>query len=899
MASQNIARLGVVLGLDTAEFSAGIDKAISENKKLKTQIQRESNAAAKEIVALKYATEDYNKSLTKTEQIQREITSGKFANAAQELKNKLLEQAKAYDAVAASAAKAQAVQGGLGTNAATAGGLNAQQKAALGYQTTDIITGLAGGQNPMLVLIQQGGQLRDQFGGFVPLFRAITSVITPMNVAIVAAGAAIIGTAYAVYQAKEALKDFNNTIALTGNYANLTYDQFKQVSVELGKFAEISTGSANDIYKALVASGQFTSKAIGSVAKAIAEVSRLSGVQAKDVAQQLISSFDGSASSAAKLNAQYHFLTAAQYNQIEVLEKTGKTQEAIKLTADLLTKSLEGQAEKLGFAEKAWLNFKNAIASALSLFDEKTIKQKVEDIEKTIAKLSEQIAARSKMQGGTPAVQAAIEQGTAVLKAELAKQLAAREKLWAEEAQKEYEATKKSEDAAKNATEIKSRIAAGGYEKEQALVAQNEKIKNDIAFQSAVYGAGEVERIEKESLKKLSDAYAEYIAANKKELGVFNALRLEQYKLTLLQISQWETQSKQAISDREYKTVKDRQIASRDELDSQIERINLYKENIFISEQDLNLQLAKLKTQQEIEKINRIAGLSDRQRAELIKNETELLNKRLLVAGSEANRSEVLRLKQRQISDEESLKVEEEKLRIYEKNLLISDADYRIEVSRLETAKKIAEIRQNEKIGDPGAREQLAQREEMLQKQREGIIQLSERLNVLRDVNRAVFQDMENAIVNFVKTGKLNFKSLAQSIISDIMAIYVKAQFLQMFKGAGNMFSSLFGGGGSPAGMIGDFPSIPMAASGGYIDGPTLVGENGPEIFMPRNAGTVIPNQRLNDFQSAPQVVYNGPYIAQMNAIDTQSATQFLARNKQAVWAANQSASRGVPASRA
>ena len=94
MASQNIARLGVVLGLDTAEFSAGIDKAISENKKLKTQIQRESNAAAKEIVALKYATEDYNKSLTKTEQIQREITSGKFANAAQELKNKLLEQAK-------------------------------------------------------------------------------------------------------------------------------------------------------------------------------------------------------------------------------------------------------------------------------------------------------------------------------------------------------------------------------------------------------------------------------------------------------------------------------------------------------------------------------------------------------------------------------------------------------------------------------------------------------------------------------------------------------------------------------------------------------------------------------------------------------------------------------------
>jgi hypothetical protein len=47
-----------------------------------------------------------------------------------------------------------------------------------------------------------------------------------------------------------------------------------------------------------------------------------------------------------------------------------------------------------------------------------------------------------------------------------------------------------------------------------------------------------------------------------------------------------------------------------------------------------------------------------------------------------------------------------------------------------------------------------------------------------------------------------------------------------------------------------------------------------------------------------PQVVYNGPYIANMQAIDTQSATQFLAKNKQAVWSAHQSAQRSLPQSR-
>ena len=75
MASSNIARLGVVLACDTAEFTASINKAIEENNKLKRSIQRDSDAAAKEIIALKYATEDYGKEVSKVVQIEREIRS--------------------------------------------------------------------------------------------------------------------------------------------------------------------------------------------------------------------------------------------------------------------------------------------------------------------------------------------------------------------------------------------------------------------------------------------------------------------------------------------------------------------------------------------------------------------------------------------------------------------------------------------------------------------------------------------------------------------------------------------------------------------------------------------------------------------------------------------------------
>jgi serralysin len=80
----------------------------------------------------------------------------------------------------------------------------------------------------------------------------------------------------------------------------------------------------------------------------------------------------------------------------------------------------------------------------------------------------------------------------------------------------------------------------------------------------------------------------------------------------------------------------------------------------------------------------------------------------------------------------------------------------------------------------------------------------------------------------------------------------------------------------------------------------SLVGENGPELFIPRTAGTVVPNgQFASAMGGGGQTVnYNGPYIASMSAIDTQSATQFLAKNKQTIWAVNQSAQRSLPVSK-
>ncbi len=168
------------------------------------------------------------------------------------------------------------------------------------------------------------------------------------------------------------------------------------------------------------------------------------------------------------------------------------------------------------------------------------------------------------------------------------------------------------------------------------------------------------------------------------------------------------------------------------------------------------------------------------------------------------------------------------------------------------------------------------------------------------DAFNSLVSNMGSAIDNFVKTGKANFKDFAKSIIQDIMAMILKFQAMQLLmmglKSMGVGSPSI----GEPSSLLSGIVGIMGGkASGGDIDRPTIVGENGPEIFIPSRRGTVIPNIQASQAMSGqPSIIYNGPYIASMSAIDTQSATQFLVQNKTAIWAANQSASRSIPTSR-
>ncbi|MDQ0035933.1 lambda family phage tail tape measure protein [Variovorax boronicumulans] len=126
--------------------------------------------------------------------------------------------------------------------------------------------------------------------------------------------------------------------------------------------------------------------------------------------------------------------------------------------------------------------------------------------------------------------------------------------------------------------------------------------------------------------------------------------------------------------------------------------------------------------------------------------------------------------------------------------------------------------------------------------------------NVFKQTEEAVgsaFKGMEDALVNFVKTGKLDFKSLVDSIIGDIARIVIKQQITGPL--AGLLSQALGGGGGysatDQAGLDGLFAGLLSGtrAAGGPVGGGQtyLVGERGPELFTPNTTGKIIPNHEL------------------------------------------------------
>lgn len=251
-------------------------------------------------------------------------------------------------------------------------GMSAKQTAfamrMIPAQMTDIVVGLSTGQSPFMVLMQQGGQLKDMFGGIGPAIKGVGSyvmgLINPFTLTAAAVG--VLGVAY--YKGTQEQDAFNKSLILTGNLVGKTSGQLADIAARAGVAANSTTGKAASALNLLVESGKVAGDSLERVTTAVVKTSEATGIATDKLVDDFNKIAADPVAAITKLNDQYHFLTLATYNQIKALQDEGNQQEAARVATDAYANTMQQRAtdiqQNLGLLEKAWNGLAGAAKSA-------------------------------------------------------------------------------------------------------------------------------------------------------------------------------------------------------------------------------------------------------------------------------------------------------------------------------------------------------------------------------------------------------------------------------------------------------------------------------------------------------------------------------------------------------
>lgn len=271
--------------------------------------------------------------------------------------------AKLRQAEAAATAAAQRSLSSVGVSAAQTAAALRQVPA----QFTDIVTSIASGQAPLTVFLQQGGQLKDAFGGAGAAARALGGYVLGLINPFTLTAAAAVGLAVAYEKGAEEGRAFQRTLILTGNAAGTTAQQLSSIAASISG-SGITQSAAADALNQLAATGKVGAESLGRFAAAAVQLQRVGGPAVEDTVKSFAELGKSPLQAAVKLNESTNFLTASLYEQIKTLEQQGRATDAAKVAQEAFASVIEERYPKLdanlGMLERRWLSIKDAIKGA-------------------------------------------------------------------------------------------------------------------------------------------------------------------------------------------------------------------------------------------------------------------------------------------------------------------------------------------------------------------------------------------------------------------------------------------------------------------------------------------------------------------------------------------------------
>lgn len=268
------------------------------------------------------------------------------------------------DATRASVLNATGAQNGMGMSARQL----QNNLRMIPMQVTDITTSLISGQPAWMVAIQQGGQLKDQFGGIGPAARAVSGYVLGLINPLTLTAAALAALAIAAKQSEDQLFDFQKAQILSGQGAAIGAAGFLELANSIDHLQGVSRGGAVAALTETAKAGRFAGEHFEMVAAAAARMEDSTGRSAQETVRAFESIAKEPVEGLLKLNDAERFLTAAQLQRITTLREEGRSQEAANEAIRIYASHLDDVANRteavMPGISKGWRDIKDDIGGA-------------------------------------------------------------------------------------------------------------------------------------------------------------------------------------------------------------------------------------------------------------------------------------------------------------------------------------------------------------------------------------------------------------------------------------------------------------------------------------------------------------------------------------------------------
>lgn len=241
------------------------------------------------------------------------------------------------------------------------GKLSSGQLVNLSYQLNDVVVSLAGGQRPLMVLMQQGSQIAQIFGpgagvaGVLKgVWQGIASLVTPTTA--VVGGILAIGGAvgYAYLRYIDSQKELETALAGTGRAAGVTVGAIERIAETSASAGGVSVAAARDMTAAFLGTGKIAASNFEGLIKLVKNYAISTGTDIAGATKELASAFADPVRGADSLNEKLSFLDDKTRQYVRTLADHNDRTGAQRVLLEALNGSLADAAERATLLGRAW-----------------------------------------------------------------------------------------------------------------------------------------------------------------------------------------------------------------------------------------------------------------------------------------------------------------------------------------------------------------------------------------------------------------------------------------------------------------------------------------------------------------------------------------------------------------